>query len=504
MDEPVQKEPRLDGGRLLAGNALIEIAGAALPALVGVLAIPRIIEGLGADRFGVLALAWTLIGYFNLLELGMGRALTKLLSEKLAAARERDIPPLFWTSLALGFVLASAGALILALASPWLVERGLRIPVELRAETRLTLYILAPSVPIVIAISALRGTLEACQRFDLVNAIRIPMGVFTFISPLLVFPFAKTLPAVVGALAIARVISCLFHLLLCRRVLPVLRGRPVVQRAAVTPLLRFGSWVTVSSMVGRLVAHLDRFLVGGMISTAAVAYYATPSEVVSRIRIIPFSLARVLFPAFSASYATDRQRAMMLSVRGVKYVFLSMFPIALLIVTLASEALELWLGPEFARQSFRVLQLLTAGALMNSLSQVLLALIQGSGRPDLAAKLHLVELPLYLTGLWWMTGRFGIVGAALAWAARAALDAIALCAITLRLLPLPASVAVRTGVTVGAALLLLGAGALLTDAAGKGLFLLATLLAFLLVSWFLILEADERSMLRSRFEIPRR
>jgi hypothetical protein len=73
-----------------------------------------------------------------------------------------------------------------------------------------------------------------------------------------------------------------------------------------------------------------------------------------------------------------------------------------------------------------VLQWLAAGVFLNSLAQVPLALVQGVGRPDLTAKLHLLELPLYVLGLWWLISTFGIVGAAIAWTLRVGLDAAVL------------------------------------------------------------------------------
>ncbi|MCI0403070.1 MAG: flippase, partial [Acidobacteria bacterium] len=50
---------------------------------MGVLCIPPIIAGLGAERFGLLALAWAVLGYFNIFDLGLGRATTKFVAESL-------------------------------------------------------------------------------------------------------------------------------------------------------------------------------------------------------------------------------------------------------------------------------------------------------------------------------------------------------------------------------------------------------------------------------------
>ena len=52
--------------------------------------------------------------------------------------------------------------------------------------------------------------------------------------------------------------------------------------------------------------------------------------------------------------------------------------------------------------------------------------MQAYGRPDLTAKLHVVELALYLPYMWWLIERHGIEGAAVAWVVRVAISTVAL------------------------------------------------------------------------------
>src|SRR5260221_9740565 len=89
----------LTRGRLLARNTVWNLIGNGAPLIVAVFSIPILIQGLGKDRFGVLALAWTLIGYASLFDLGLGRALTQLVAKKLGAGEEREVPSIVWTSL---------------------------------------------------------------------------------------------------------------------------------------------------------------------------------------------------------------------------------------------------------------------------------------------------------------------------------------------------------------------------------------------------------------------
>lgn len=483
----------LTSGRLLARNVAWNLVGNGAPLVVALPCIPLLIAGLGTERFGVLTLAWALIGYFSLFDLGLGRALTKLVAEKLGTGRESEIAALVKTSLLFMLGLGFAGGVILALVSPSLVRQGLRIPEALQRETLFSFYLLSISVPVVISTAALRGVLEAKQRFGLVNAIRIPMGVFTFVGPLLVLPFSRSLLPVVAVLLAGRVVAWAIHLGMCFRVLPQLRARVRVQRAEVGPLFRFGGWMTVTNIVGPLMVSFDRFLIGALASIAAVAYYATPYEVVTKLLLIPGALAGVLFPAFSTSFASNPDRTAALFDRGFRYVLLALFPAVLLIIVFAQEGLMLWLGSEFASQSARVLQWLSVGVFINSLGYIPFALLQGVGRPHTTAKLHLVEMPFYFLILWWMVSSHGIVGAAVAWTARVVVDTFALLALSRGLFRDRDSVVRRALVFAGVALVLLALATMPSGVVAKSLFAFVTLVAFAVVAWLVVLTPKERT-----------
>src|SRR5271168_3746555 len=462
----------LTSGRLLARNTIWNLIGSGAPLIVAVFSMPILIRGLGKDRFGVLALAWALIGYASFFDIGLGRALTQLVARKLGTGEEHEVPILVWTSLLLMVALGVVGAAVIVAISPWLVHHALKIPEALQSETLRAFYLLGLSVPVVISAAGLRGLLEAHQRFKLVNALRIPIGIFAFVGPLLVLPFSRSLVSVVATLVAGRLIGCLAHLLICFRVVPELRRRVAWHGPSAGPLLRFGGWMTVTNIVGPLMVTLDRFLIAGLVSVTAVAYYATPYEVVTKLLLISVAVMGVVFPAFSVSFVKDRSRAALLFGRSVKYILLALFPIVLLIVALAQNGLTLWLGAEFAQHSTRVVQWLALGVLANGLALVPFSFVQGVGRPDLTAKLHLVELPIYLGMLFLLIRADGIEGAAIAWSARTVFDALALFFMARRFLPTRSPMTLRTKLLLTAAVATLFLAVLPQDPILKSAFLL--------------------------------
>jgi O-antigen/teichoic acid export membrane protein len=213
--------------------------------------------------------------------------------------------------------------------------------------------------------------------------------------------------------------------------------------------------------------------------------------------LISIAVVGVMFPAFSVSFVSDGQRAAMLYGRTLKFLFLALFPIVLLSIVIAKDGLALWLGTDFAQHSARVVQWLAVGVLANSVALVPFSFVQGIGRPDLTAKLHLLELPFYLGILCWLIRVDGIEGAAIAWTARTVFDALALFVIAGRFLPSRPQSAARTKVLMAAATATLFLAALPHNLLPKVAFLLATILIFVPVTWFLILTPEERSFARA-------
>jgi len=488
----------LTRGTLLARNIVWNLLGLIGPVAIGIFSVPRIIRGLGTDRFGILTLAWALIGYFNFFDLGLGRALTKLVAEKLGEPEEKETSPLFWTSLVLMLGLGIGGAILLTILSPWLVNSLLHIPVAIRKETLHAFYLLSAGLPIVITTAGLRGFLEAHQRFGVVSGIRAFMGAFMFIAPLAVLPFSVDLSAVVAVLVLGRLVVWLLHLVFCFRTAPQLLNGLAYRKDVAKALIGFGAWMTVSNLIGPLLMYLDRFLIGIMISVAAVAYYATPYEMVTKLLLIPGAFAGVLFPAFSLRFNQDRPATLAIMVRGTKYIYVALFPLVLVLVAFAHEGLTVWLGAAFAANSSRVLQWLSAGVLLSGLAQLPFAQIQGAGRPDLTAKLHLIELPCYLLGLWWLIERYGISGAALAWVIRVALDASLLFVLSGRLLPGGNLLAVRTALASLGASIALAVAALTPSLTIRIIFCSGILLAFTFSAWHLILTPAEKAYVWNR------
>jgi len=489
-------------GSLLARNTVLNFVGQAVPLMVGVVTIPLIIRGLGTERFGILSLAWIVLGYFSLFDLGLGRATTKFVAEYLGRGETDRLARLVWTSVALQGLLGVVGGLALATLVPLLVDKVLNIPPQFVAETKGAFYLLALSIPVVILSASVRGVLEAGQRFDLVNAVQVPASAATFLLPVVALSFGADLFGIVVLLVTSRLVALLAYLALCFRAFPTLKRSFSIHLELVRPLFAYGGWITVSNVVGPILSYFDRFLIGSLLSMAAVAYYTAPLEVITRLWIIPSSLVMTLFPAFSTLGTTRKEDLRRLYARSIKYLLLLTGPIVLLLVIFADNVLQLWLGPGFAQQSTLTFQILLLGALIGLLAPVSGCLLQSLGRPDILSKLYLLYLPLNIGLVWLLVDNMGIVGAALSFALRALVDTVLLFIISSRLIHLPYASFAENGLRRSVGFLLGFAGALWVASLIRvfpvqvGLVVIA-ILVFIMVTWHYVLDQMDKMVIIS-------
>jgi O-antigen/teichoic acid export membrane protein len=498
--------------RGLVRNTLVNVAGGAIPPLVGLGVTPLFVHGLGTERYGLWALAGSVLGYFIVFDLGLGRAVTKFVSEALAQGKREEVPSLFWTALLTSLLLGLVGALAFLAAVPFVTTRLLRIPRDLVPEAQAFLMVYAAQAPLQLCQRVAGALLEASHRFDLASAVGVPARVLGMTLPLVGVGLGWPLAGIAVLSLAAGLIGFLGTLAVALRVRPEVRTGLRVSRWHLRRLLGFGGWMMGASTLAMLVAGSDRVVIGAVLSTSAVAFYAPPQSLIAQIYLLPGALYATLFPAFSALGSVDRGRVERLYASAFKLQALVMGPLAILLVVFARDGLTLWLGQEFADQGTRVLQVLAVGMFLNTLAWVPSTALQGMGRPDLVAKVFLVEAPFYLGAAVALTWHLDIVGTALAWAGRSLLDGALFSLAAWKGLGLAPTLWLRNGGTRASILLALLAVAMgavhilfpvrwRLQEAGVAVALLAL---FALLAWRITLAEEERRAVLEALPLPLR
>jgi O-antigen/teichoic acid export membrane protein len=410
-------------GRLFARNTAFNLVGEAAAFCIGIVCIPYVVKTLGTEAFGILSLAWMLLGYMSLFDLGLTRATTKFVAEAIGRHDHHELPSLIWTSIVFQLFFGLLGTALFLSSNHFLINRVFKIPPSLVAEATRGFQFLAIAVPIVLVTNCLRGVLEARQQFHLINYIKVLTNILMFSSPFLLIPFGGRLSSVIILMTVLRFVAMLVYLQLCLSPLRTFSHQFSFNRPLLERLLRYGGWVTVSNLTGPILMYADRFAIGSLLSVAALAYYTGPADLVTRALVVPASLGSTLFPAFSSLQAAGAMgKVEDFYARSLKYLVVIMGPPLLLIAVFSRDILLSWLGPVFAQHGAMPLRILALAIFLSSIGLVPYGLLQGAGRPDITAIFHLVELPLHLALVWMLVSRFGLTGAAISVVLRVFLD----------------------------------------------------------------------------------
>jgi O-antigen/teichoic acid export membrane protein len=400
-------------------NVVFNLVGSLIPLLVSVVVIPVYLARIGQSRYGIIALVWLLFGYFGLFDLGLSRATTNHLArpDNQSASKQCEI---FWTASVINTLLGVAGGVLFLLAGDFLLSSLVSIPSDLKLELQAATPWVACLLPLSTSGAVFVGTLEAHERFLELNVLQIFGATLGQLAPLAaVILLGPRIEVAIAATVVARVLATAPIFILAARQCAC-PSAPTFRRETIQALFKYGGWVTVTNIVGPILAGADQFMIAAIVGVASVPRYAIPFNFASKILMVPAAMTRALFPHLSR---LDLNQARARAQANTTTVSLSLVLICAPCIVLALHALTLWLGAAFAESAATVLRIILCGVWINGVAYVPFAMLQSQGQPSATAKLHAYELLPFLAILWLGLHYFGLIGAALAWSLRVLIDA---------------------------------------------------------------------------------
>ena len=413
-------------------------AGLSLPLLIAVVTIPKLLANLGQERFGLLTLAWGLIGYAGALDLGIGRAATLYIS-RLKVGSNSDvnkIPIVLGTGVRITLVTGGVAAVLISLISFSDIIYLLKINNVIPSELRNAILLLALALPLQAISATYRGVNEAYLKFKGVSFLRVFLGCTNFGLPWVVSLYTLRLEWLILSLVISRFLALFFYRVLAYSCFEEysLSKNKLFSVGVAKELLRFGGWFTLSGVLNPLVATADRFIISALISAAAVSLYVIPYEMAAQSLILIGAVTTVTFPYFSQLIVENPQRVKRFFLKVTAISALVMLVVTLTFIFFGDEILFLWLKSNANEESIKILKMLSLGLIPYTVGTLSVSLLHAYGRSEVTAKLNLLEFPVFLCLVYFFVEYWGLVGAAYAWVTRVTLDAVLMSFITTKLL----------------------------------------------------------------------
>lgn len=487
----------------LARNGAISFAGAVAAAVLGfalTVIISRVLGASGAGLFFTVAALFFIVT--NAVELGADTALVWALPRLRTLKRSSELRSTARLALIPVWCVSAVSAVAVFLLAPELAHLLVDLPQE--QDAMQALRIVAPFVviaaPMTVALAGTRG-LGSVVPFTLVGSIGIPLA-----RPLLVLAVAAVslgTTAVVLAWATPLVVGAAVAFAVLARQLR--RSEPCPDDHAELPVrpLRvqvreFWGYATprcFSAMFEIALVWTDVLLVAALSTTRQAGIYAAASRFITTGTLVEGALRVALGPRLSSQLAVgDRRGAERLQETATVWIVALSWPIYIALAMYGTVLLQLF-GDEFVAgaPALAVLALAMALAMAAGLAQTVL-LMSGKSGWQLANKVVCLGLNVVLNLL--LVPRYGIEGAAVAWAVAILADALA-AVVEVRYVVGLRFAGRRLVPVVLASVACYGGGAVLVQSvAGDTLTSLVTYLAVASIAYALVIWA-----LRSRLDL---
>jgi O-antigen/teichoic acid export membrane protein len=397
-------------GRTLVRNAVAGGGARAITLAIGLLMTPYLLHRLGETQFGIWALTTVVTGLAGVLDLSFKSSFIKFLAEMHArddrAAHDRVVA----TSLAFYAMFGSVVLVLFALLGGGLLDL-FRIPAALRTEAFDVFLIALIGTVIGGVLSVFPAMCDARQRIDLTNGLGVACLLLSTVLTIVALELGGGLRSVASAQLVGIASFYIASIALAHRITgPVRLSLSGVSWAAFRQQFAFGIKLHVSSTCAIVNRQLDKLLLSRWAGLGTVTSYEVGLRMAANAGSFQPYLAAALLPAASQLDATgNRDRLVSLYHRASRYLFVVGVPGFVFLAVHAQAVITAWLGqPE--TMAARMLQLLAAGYMVNSLSNAMAFVCQGIGRPDIQAwqsALQLVANIVLSVLLFWLIGPFG-------------------------------------------------------------------------------------------------
>lgn len=404
---------------IIRRNIIANVAGRGWAVLLSLVAIPVYIHFLGIEAYGLIGFFLSLMSIMSLLDLGLGTALNRQFAQYSVQpdkAQEmhdllRTLEIIYWL---VGIAIATTmAALAPVIAAYWIKSQ------QLTGETvTQALAMMGIAVAFQWPRTLYAGGLMGVQRqaaYNLLSSITITVN--SIGGVLVIWLVSPTIQALVAwSIAISLTDTLLTGLLL-RRSLPEALARPAFNTRLLKDIWRFAAGMTGISVMSVILTQLDKMILVKVLPLDAFGYYNLASRVAAGLYFLIGPISAAFFPRFSQLLLIgDRQELVRLYHRACQLMSAVVLPVTIVLAFFAADFLMLWTrNAAIVANSSMMLALLTIGTAINGLMNLPVTLQLASGGTRLVFYTHTVAVILMGPFIYFMSSRYGGLGAAWVW-----------------------------------------------------------------------------------------
>ena len=397
----------------LIKNALYNSGGWGVNLVVTFLATPYFVKKLGVEGYGVYTLLMGLVGYFQLLDPGLAKGVTKFVSKFKAGGKELSIHKSINSALFFQVLLGVPGTVSLVLLADPILNL-LNIPGNLYHEARVGLYVAAIGFLIQVLSGTFGAILKGLQRYDAANKIDASMMVLFYIGGIFILNQDYGLIEVVVWKVITVILTFGWLFQKANMEIGGLNFACGFSKKDIKDLFDFSGYLYISQISGFVTNYILRFAISAYLGPAEVTLYEVPRKLVKSLGGFLSRATSVLFPFISELFErkeVDKVRKYFIN--GSKLFASISIPLYLFISIYSKNILNIWMGDEFAEQSWIILSALSISVLFGSLTTAPHSIALGMGLTKEKSLYSVISLILYAVSIPLLIPKLGVIGVVL-------------------------------------------------------------------------------------------
>jgi O-antigen/teichoic acid export membrane protein len=359
---------------------------------IGIISTAVLARVLLPADFGLVAMAMSVIA---LIELCTSFSFDVALIQKKNPTREH-----FDTAWTLNLILATGGALV-TVAAAWPAA-------AFYGDSRLTMVMLAIGAAWLVSGFENVGTINFRRSMDFGREFRFmaTKRIVSFVVTMVAAWAFQSYWTLIAGMAAGR----LAGVVLSYAMEPF---RPRLKLLHARELFSFSGWIVLGNLAMVLMSRAPHFVVGRMFGAQSLGAYTVGSEIANLPHTeLVAPVNRAMFPGLSR-LTDDLDNFRKTCVDATAAIFLLVLPVSVGLALLAPQAVRVLLGQKWP-EAVPVIQVLAFAGAISALTANNMSAYQAMGKPSLGAATLVVRMTLLLIGLWALTSRFGVLGAAYA------------------------------------------------------------------------------------------
>ncbi len=374
----INQRPKIHLSSTLVSNVIYNYLGFFVISISGFLLFPFSLHILGSQANGVGLLVNSIIGYFGILDLGVGTTVMKMVAEHAHDNNKKDITKIVVNSLVI-FTIIGILIILLGLCVTPFLDHIFKIPRSLVTAAKFVYSIDVIAIGLIFPTAIFQAVFSGYQNYKLNNIIGIIQIIFSIIGTIIALEMGYGLMglAIVTLLSNLLVIILRSYFIFFQYNINIFNIK-LIDFKVLRSIFLFSRWILLITIASQLIFQSDTIVIGMFSTAAAITAYTIALSPNTFLRKIGTQFNGVTLPASASLNArNDKIKLQRLLKESTRVSAISMIPFLIVFILWGKDYITLWVGKQYI-SSYPTLVVLTIGifaaTIQGNANQILIAL----------------------------------------------------------------------------------------------------------------------------------